>query len=125
VQSCNTVILRLHFVLLERAVWKEGAKTRDQRDAGMQWDCSEIIFQPRFTSSLHRISAATALAGGSLTLSPVLTPPPPWKSPASAGTMPTSGFNQADYPTLFGRFNSSPVAHGAPIVRPKLSEQLN
>jgi acylpyruvate hydrolase len=36
-----------------------------------------------------------------------------------------SGFKQPDYPTLFGRFNSSLVAHGAPIVRPKLSEQLD
>jgi acylpyruvate hydrolase len=36
-----------------------------------------------------------------------------------------SGFNQPDYPTLFGRFNSSLIAHGAPIVRPKLSEQLD
>jgi acylpyruvate hydrolase len=36
-----------------------------------------------------------------------------------------SGFTQPDYPTLFGRFNSSLIAHGAPIVRPKLSEQLD
>ena len=36
-----------------------------------------------------------------------------------------SGFKQPDYPTLFGRFNSSLIAHGAPIVRPKLSEQLD
>lgn len=36
-----------------------------------------------------------------------------------------SGFKQPDYPTLFGRFNSSLIAHGAPIVRPKSSEQLD
>jgi acylpyruvate hydrolase len=36
-----------------------------------------------------------------------------------------SGFKQPDYPTLFGRFNSSLIAHGAPIVRPRLSEQLD
>jgi acylpyruvate hydrolase len=36
-----------------------------------------------------------------------------------------SGFKQPDYPTLFGRFNSSLIGHGAPIVRPKLSEQLD
>jgi len=36
-----------------------------------------------------------------------------------------SGFKQPDYPTLFGRFNSSLIAHGAPIVRPTLSEQLD
>ena len=36
-----------------------------------------------------------------------------------------SGFKTPDYPTLFGRFNSSLVGHEAPIVRPKLSEQLD
>lgn len=36
-----------------------------------------------------------------------------------------SGFEQPDYPTLFGRFNSSLIGHGAPIVRPWQSEQLD
>ncbi len=36
-----------------------------------------------------------------------------------------SGFKQPDYPTLFGRFNSSLVAHGAPLVRPTVSEQFD
>lgn len=36
-----------------------------------------------------------------------------------------SGFKQPDYPTLFGRFNSSLIAHGAPILRPAFSEQLD
>lgn len=36
-----------------------------------------------------------------------------------------SGFKQPDYPTLFGRFNSSLIAHGAPILRPSFSEQLD
>ena len=36
-----------------------------------------------------------------------------------------SGFKQPDYPTLFGRFNSSLIGHGAPIVRPRQSEQLD
>jgi len=36
-----------------------------------------------------------------------------------------SGFKQPDYPTIFGRFNSSLVAHGAPILRPALSDQLD
>ncbi len=36
-----------------------------------------------------------------------------------------SGFKQPDYPTLFGRFNSSLIAHGAPILRPEVSEQLD
>ena len=36
-----------------------------------------------------------------------------------------SGFKQPDYPTLFGRFNSRLIAHGAPILRPAFSEQLD
>lgn len=36
-----------------------------------------------------------------------------------------SGFKQPDYPTILGRFNSSLIGHGAPIVRPRLSEQLD
>ena len=36
-----------------------------------------------------------------------------------------SGFKQPDYPALFGRFNSSLIGHGAPIVRPQCSEQLD
>src|ERR1700728_1200202 len=36
-----------------------------------------------------------------------------------------SGFKQPDYPTLFGRFNSSLIGHRAPIVRPRQSEQLD
>ena len=36
-----------------------------------------------------------------------------------------SGFEQPDYPTIFGRFNSSLIADGAPIIRPSVSEQLD
>lgn len=36
-----------------------------------------------------------------------------------------SGFKQPDYPTLFGRFSSSLIGHGAPIVRPRVSDQLD
>jgi acylpyruvate hydrolase len=36
-----------------------------------------------------------------------------------------SGFQQPDYPTLFGRFNSSLIGGGAPIVRPCQSAQLD
>lgn len=36
-----------------------------------------------------------------------------------------SGFKQPDFPTLFARFNSSLIGHGAPIVRPEVSEQLD
>ena len=36
-----------------------------------------------------------------------------------------SGFKLPDYPTVFGRFNSSLIGHGTAIVRPRLSEQLD
>lgn len=36
-----------------------------------------------------------------------------------------SGFEQPAYPTLFGRFNSSLIGHGAPIMRPDFSDQLD
>lgn len=36
-----------------------------------------------------------------------------------------SGFEQPDFPTLFGRFNSSLIGHGDPILRPVVSHQLD
>ena len=36
-----------------------------------------------------------------------------------------SGFEQPAYPTVFGRFASSLLAHGQPILRPTVSEQLD
>jgi acylpyruvate hydrolase len=36
-----------------------------------------------------------------------------------------SGFKQPDFPTVFGRFNSSLIGHGAAILKPPQSEQLD
>lgn len=36
-----------------------------------------------------------------------------------------SGFTAPDYPALFGRFPSSLIGHGAPIVRPAVSNDLD
>jgi 2-keto-4-pentenoate hydratase/2-oxohepta-3-ene-1,7-dioic acid hydratase in catechol pathway len=36
-----------------------------------------------------------------------------------------SGFEVPGYPTVFGRFASSLMGHGAPIIRPRVSEQLD
>lgn len=36
-----------------------------------------------------------------------------------------SGFEQPDYPTLFGRFATSLIGHKAPLIRPNLSDQLD
>ena len=36
-----------------------------------------------------------------------------------------SGFQVPSYPTVFGRFASGLIGHGAPVVRPRLSDQLD
>jgi 2-keto-4-pentenoate hydratase/2-oxohepta-3-ene-1,7-dioic acid hydratase in catechol pathway len=36
-----------------------------------------------------------------------------------------SPYEQPEYPTLFSRFNTTLVAHGAAIIRPRVSEQLD
>jgi acylpyruvate hydrolase len=36
-----------------------------------------------------------------------------------------SGFKQPDFPTIFNRFNSSLIGHGAAILKPPQSEQLD
>lgn len=35
------------------------------------------------------------------------------------------GFQVPEFPTIFGRFNSSLIGHGAPIVKPTFSDQLD
>jgi acylpyruvate hydrolase len=35
------------------------------------------------------------------------------------------GFAVPEFPTLFGRFNSSLIGHGAPIIKPPISDQLD
>lgn len=42
-----------------------------------------------------------------------------------AGHAKEGGFAIPEYPTLFGRFNSSLVGHGQPVVRPKVSDKFD
>jgi 2-keto-4-pentenoate hydratase/2-oxohepta-3-ene-1,7-dioic acid hydratase in catechol pathway len=35
------------------------------------------------------------------------------------------GFDVPEFPTIFGRFNSSLIAHGAPLIKPSFSEQFD
>ncbi len=35
------------------------------------------------------------------------------------------GFQVPEFPTIFGRFNSSLIGHGAPIIKPAVSDQLD
>jgi acylpyruvate hydrolase len=95
---------------------------------------------PRFPGTLQTLIEAGALAKGAAALSAApavdlsaVTLLPPVSHPGKivcVGLNYTdhsaeSGFKQPDYPTLFGRFNSSLIAHGAPILRPAFSEQLD
>ncbi len=64
---------------------------------------------------------------GSVTLLPPLPSPPKIVCVGLnyADHSAESGFKVPDYPTVFGRFASSLVGHGAPIIRPRVSEQLD
>ena len=82
----------------------------------------------------ERLSAAgqALLSGpevdlGSVTLLPPLPSPPKIVCVGLnyADHSAESGFKVPDYPTVFGRFASSLIGHGAPIVRPRVSEQLD
>lgn len=77
--------------------------------------------------------AAEAAAAGqvvdeaSLTFLPPLVRPPKiiclglnYKDHAAEG-----GFQVPEFPTIFGRFGSSLIGHGAPIIKPAVSEQLD
>jgi acylpyruvate hydrolase len=78
-------------------------------------------------------AAADALAAGSIIDLKKVNYLPPLSSPEKVICVglnyrdhsAESGFKQPDYPTLFSRFNSSLIAHGAPIVRPLVSTQLD
>ncbi|MEY8098049.1 fumarylacetoacetate hydrolase family protein [Falsihalocynthiibacter sp. S25ZX9] len=78
-------------------------------------------------------SAAEALSKGQIVDVAAVTALPPVAHPEKivcvglnyADHSAESGFEQPKYPTLFSRFNSSLIGHGAPIVRPQCSEQLD
>lgn len=97
---------------------------------------------PRFPGSLETLvgldragleAAAAALAGGEAIDAEAVDWLPPLSRPGKivcvglnyADHSAESGFKQPDYPTLFGRFTSSLVGHGAPVVRPRVSEQFD
>ena len=98
-------------------------------DAGYPGDLLSIIRQ----GSDGFARAAEALAGGGSLDEAAITCLPPVDAPQKIVCVglnyrdhsAESGFEQPDYPTLFGRFNSSLIGYGAPIVRPSVSEQLD
>ena len=75
----------------------------------------------------ERLSKAPVLVAGTWTLLPPL--PRPGKIICIGlnyvDHSVESGFEPPTYPTVFTRFANSLVAHGAPIVRPTVSEQLD
>ena len=78
-------------------------------------------------------SAYARLSGGAVLDEAAITFLPPLSNPPKiicvglnyADHSAESGFEQPKYPTLFGRFNSSLIAHKAPMIRPRVSEQLD
>ena len=98
---------------------------------------------PEYPGDLPQLVAEgrAALAAAAATLSRVgsqidldqVTSLPPFPSPGKiicvglnyADHSAESGFKVPDYPTLFARFSSGLVAHNAPIIRPRLSIQLD
>lgn len=105
------------------------------------WHClteADPAFPGTLLSLIEAGQAALAAAAATLAKAPVVdlgsvTLLPPVSNPGKivcVGLNYTdhsaeSGFKQPEYPTLFGRFNSSLIAHGAPILRPAFSEQLD
>lgn len=78
-------------------------------------------------------AAAAKLAGGPAVDPEAITYLPPLQSPPKiicvglnySEHTKESGFEPPSYPTVFGRFASSLVGHRAPIVRPRVSDQLD
>lgn len=77
--------------------------------------------------------AAKILSGGQIIDRRAVTMLPPLRAPEKVICVglnyrehsAESGFKQPDYPTLFARFNSSLIGHGAPLVRPRASTELD
>lgn len=112
------------------------AKGKDQpfhglaiNDKGFPGNLSALVVQGRdvLACAGQALLAAPVVDLASVKLLPPLPTPPKiiciglnYADHAAEG-----GFKVPDYPTVFGRFASSLIGDGAPIVRPRLSEQLD
>ena len=121
---------------------KAGARGLGAVVAG-QWDCRGLLeSEPGFPGHLDTLIAAgpdalqaayDRLRQGAVIDEGAVQVLPPLPAPGKiicvglnyADHSTESGFKQPDYPTLFGRFASSLVGHGAPIIRPRVSTQLD
>ena len=110
-------------------VWKDGS-IYGAADAGYAADCLPQLLRDG-DGALGQ--AFTRLLGGEA-IDPVEVEfLPPFPSPEKIVCVglnyrdhaAESGFKAPDYPALFGRFPSSLIGHGAPIVRPNVSNDLD
>jgi len=89
--------------------------------------CGAIRKLPTLVASDRPARKAPVMAAGTWTLLPPL--PRPGKIICIGlnyvDHSVESGFEPPTYPTVFTRFANSLVAHGAPIIRPTVSEQLD
>ncbi len=81
----------------------------------------------RLLSASRTLLAGPAVDLGAVELLPPLPSPPKILCVGLnyADHSAESGFEVPSYPTIFARFASSLIGHGAPIVRPRVSEQLD
>ena len=100
-----------------------------ERDAGFPGDLAALVAKGR--QALRQ--AGEALASGPAVDLAKVKVLPPFPNPPKIICVglnyrdhsAESGFKQPDYPTLFTRFSTSLVGHGAPVVRPKVSDKFD
>ncbi|KGB83308.1 hypothetical protein JT55_03105 [Rhodovulum sp. NI22] len=106
-----------------------GCKALFEGDAGYPGTLDDIVAQgPEKLAEVGKaLAAAPAIDAGTIEyLSPLMKCPKiiciglNYKAHAKE-----SGMELPEYPVIFGRYNSSLIGHGAPIIRPRVSEQLD
>lgn len=106
---------------------KTAAGYRGLSHAALGGDLKTLIARDALKDAAHLLSTAPVLSPGALSLRPPI--PGPDKIICIglnyADHSAESGFKVPDYPTVFARYATSLVAHDEPIVRPKVSDQLD
>lgn len=106
---------------------KTAAGYRGLSHAALGGDLKTLIARDSLKDAARLLSTAPVLSAGALSLRPPI--PRPDKIICIglnyADHSAESGFKVPDYPTVFARYATSLVAHDAPIVRPKVSDQLD
>jgi 2-keto-4-pentenoate hydratase/2-oxohepta-3-ene-1,7-dioic acid hydratase in catechol pathway len=108
---------------------KDGFRGLTTADAGFPGDLLSLLR----TGGDALSAAAAALSAGHSVDPDAVTALPPVSQPEKivcvglnyADHSAESGYDQPEFPALFGRFSSTLIGHGAPIIRPEQSEQLD